>query len=87
MDPMTPATVLSPGQRLWRTLVGAALALTGAVVLTVVVMMIFSEDPVLVSLGFKLGLALSSMVSALGQIVLLIGLWLLWSARPVAKRP
>lgn len=87
MDPITSTAVPNARQRLWPTLVGAVLTLTGAVVLTGVLMMIFSEDPAVVSLGFKLGLALSSVVSALGQIVLLIGLWLLWSVRPVAKRP
>jgi hypothetical protein len=86
MNPTIPSIPLSPRRRLWRTLVGAGFTLAGASVLAALGLVVFSEDPALAALEFKLGLALSSAVSALGQIVLMIGLWLLWSARRSVKR-
>lgn len=82
--------VPAPSRSRRRTLqrvVGGALTLLGAVVVIGLFTVVFSEDPALAAVGVDLGLAFATVISALSQIAFLIGLWLLWSARPGSKRP
>lgn len=65
--------------------IGVALTMAGAFIVTTLFVVVFSNDPVLAALGLDLGLAFATTISAAGQIVFLIGLWLVWSAR--SSRP
>jgi|GEM_PF-4880072 len=63
-----------------RAALGVVLALAGSLLLTALVYMTNSTEPSLERLMFQLGLALTGLLSALGQGLVFFGLWLLWSA-------
>jgi nicotinamide riboside transporter PnuC len=64
-----------------RALAGVVLALAGSLTLTALVFMTNSSAPVWERLMFDLGLALTGLISAIAQTLVLYGLWLLWTAR------
>ncbi|MCR5877837.1 hypothetical protein [Phenylobacterium sp. J367] len=63
-----------------RTITGAILAVIGSAVLTGLVWMTNASTPAAERLMFKLGLGLTGLIAALGQALVLYGVWLLWSA-------
>lgn len=83
---ISSSSVAQGSRRLRRGLVGAVLAVAGLATVVGVFWVAFSEVPSLAAIGLRLGIAFSTLISALGQAAVLIGLWLVWSAaRP--RRP
>lgn len=76
----SPGEQATLGSRLWRPLFGVVLALAGLAIVAGVFVAAFSTEPSLAAIGLKLGLAFSTLISALGQAAFLLGLWLFWSA-------
>jgi len=64
-----------------RALVGVLLVLAGSLILAGLVFVTNSRDPALERLMFDLGLALTGLISAAAQGLVLYGLWLLWTVR------
>ena len=58
--------------------IGAALLLAGMVMMGAVAMAIYGSGPAQDAQAFRLGLAGASLLSALSQISLLTGGWLIW---------
>jgi hypothetical protein len=75
-----------PGPRPWRAqaITGALLILTGSAALLALLYVTYNESEAAEHLMIGVGLAGSVMISALAQIAIVIGVWLLWRA---AHRP
>jgi membrane protein implicated in regulation of membrane protease activity len=67
-------------------LAGGALTLAGAFIVAALFVLAFSDAPAVVAMALVVDPAYAAGVSALGQIVFLIGVWMLWSARPARPR-
>lgn len=63
-----------------RTITGVILAVIGSGLLTALVWMTNAAQPLAERLMFKLGLGLTGLIAALGQGLVLYGVWLLWNA-------
>jgi hypothetical protein len=63
---------------------GAVLLLAGIIMMGVVAMAIYGSGPAEDAQAFRLGLAGASLLSALSQISLLTGAWLIW--RSIRRR-
>lgn len=70
-----------PGRQfLRRAIWGMAAALVGSVLVSAMLAVTYGRTPFLEQALFQLGLAGVPLVAALGQILILLGLTLLWSA-------
>ncbi|WP_374578716.1 hypothetical protein [Phenylobacterium sp.] len=72
-----PPHRFSPG----RAAAGAALAAIGAISLTAQIALLNCSAAACEAAIIDIGLALGAMISAVSQLALLAGLWLLWSSR------
>ena len=72
-----PPLRLSPG----RAAAGAALAAIGAISLTAQIGLLNCSAAACEAAIIDIGLALGAMISAVSQLALLAGLWLIWSSR------
>ena len=68
-----------------KVILGAALVAVGTIGLGVIFAAVYSATPELASLGFRLGLAFGAFFSGLAQVVLVAGIWIIWSA--LRQRP
>lgn len=71
-QPRTPS-------RTGKVILGALLIAAGAIGLGVIFAAVYSATPELESLAFRLGLAFGAFFSGLAQVVLLAGIWMVWS--------
>jgi hypothetical protein len=65
--------------------IGAALALVGLGLAATMAWVIYGATPDSNRMAFQLGIGGASLLSALSQIALLVGLWLMW--RAFRRRP
>lgn len=63
-----------------KIILGVLLIVAGAAGLGVIFASVYSATPELQSLGFRLGLAFGALFSGLAQVILVAGVWLVWSA-------
>ena len=68
------------GKRPGVILLGAAMALVGSFILFGLAFISHSSQPTCEALAMSLGLAPAAAISATAQVVLLVGIWLMWSA-------
>jgi hypothetical protein len=73
-----------PGRGRTRAVVGVALALVGSLILCGLIAVTNCTSDVCQKTMFDLGLALTSLISGGAQVMILVGLWLLWTTR---RRP
>ena len=66
-------------------LLGAVCALAGAVLLVGLFVVVYAENEPLSRYALGLGLAGTTLISAVGQVAVLVGLWLVWRARRRAR--
>lgn len=64
---------------------GAVCALAGAGLLVGLFIVVFAENPTLSRYALGLGLAGATLISAIAQVAVLLGLWLVWRARRAAR--
>lgn len=69
----------APAERRWPMAVfGSLLALAGTVALVGVFSIVYGESEQLRAYAIDLGLAGAALVSAVGQVLFLLGAWLVW---------
>ena len=80
MNGKTPENRPSSRPLLRRAIWGMASALVGFVLVTSMLAVTYGRTPILEHALFQLGLAGVPLVAALGQVLILLGLAMLWSA-------
>jgi len=66
---------------LWQVGFGLVLLLAGLVGMSTLMVITYGDCAACEAWAFRLGLALSLLLSALAQLMILLGAWLLWRSR------
>ena len=68
-------------QNLWQVGFGLVLLLAGIVGMSTLMVITYGDSAACEAWAFRLGLALSLLLSAFAQLMILVGAWLLWRSR------
>lgn len=79
-DALNPVARPPPRPLLRRAVLGMALALLGFALVSAMLAVTYGRTPFLERALFQLGLAGTPLVAVLGQVLILMGLAMLWSA-------